>query len=46
MTGLGIGGGQLPAGAIGMSFNTGRIHKVPGDLGHLLTTILKPANKE
>jgi hypothetical protein len=46
MTGLGLGGGPMPAGVIGMSFNTGRIQKVPGDLGHLLTMILKPANKD
>jgi hypothetical protein len=40
LTGLGLGGGTVPAGQIGMSFNTGRINPINGDLGHLLAQLL------
>jgi hypothetical protein len=42
ITGFGLGGGPIPAGTIGMSFNTGRINYIDENLGHLLTLILKP----
>lgn len=40
MTGFGLGGGPVPAGQIGMSFNTGRLNFVDGNLGHLLVSLL------
>lgn len=44
LTGLGLGGGTVPANVAGLSFNTGRIQPVQGDLGCLLITILKESN--
>ncbi|HTE34351.1 MAG TPA: hypothetical protein VK666_28420 [Chryseolinea sp.] len=41
MTGLGLGGGPVPTNVVGLSFNTGRIQPVQGDLGCLLIAILK-----
>ncbi|MEP7237558.1 MAG: hypothetical protein ABI685_06830 [Ferruginibacter sp.] len=41
LTGLGLGGGPVPSDMIGVSFNTGRLNHVPGDLGCLLKHILK-----
>ena len=41
LTGLGLGGGSVPTDVVGLSFNTGRIQPVQGDLGCLLITILK-----
>jgi hypothetical protein len=41
MTGLGLGGGSVPSNVVGLSFNTGRIQAVQGDLGCLLIIILK-----
>jgi hypothetical protein len=43
-TGLGLGGGNIPNGVIGASFNTGRISNIEGDLGSLLAQILKISN--
>jgi len=41
LTGFGLGGAQLPYNQqFGMSFNTGRINYIDGDLGHLLTALL------
>jgi hypothetical protein len=41
LTGFGLGGAQIPYDQqFGMSFNTGRINYIDGDLGHLLTTVL------
>ena len=41
LTGFGLGGSTVPAGVIGMSFNTGRLTNIDGNLGTLLTQILK-----
>ena len=41
LTGFGLGGGPLPPGMAGVAINTGRINYVNGNLGHLLTQILK-----
>lgn len=40
-TGFGLGGGSVPVGVVGASFNTGRISNIDGNLGSLLTQILK-----
>lgn len=40
-TGFGLGGGSVPVGVVGASFNTGRITNIDGNLGSLLTQILK-----
>jgi hypothetical protein len=41
LTGFGLGGGPIPYGTIGVSFNTGRIYPIDEDLGTLLAQILK-----
>ena len=41
LTGLGLGGGQVPYGTVGVAFNTGRINRVEGNLGHLLTQVME-----
>ncbi len=41
LTGLGLGGGQVPYGTVGPAFNTGRINRVDGNLGHLLTQVIE-----
>lgn len=41
LTGFGLGGGTVPAGQIGMTFNTGRINYVDGNLGCLIVLLLK-----
>jgi hypothetical protein len=41
LTGFGLGGGPMPPGMTGVAINTGRINYVNGNLGHLLTQILK-----
>lgn len=41
LTGLGLGGVGIPSGGTGASFNTGRINRINGDIGHLLAMILK-----
>ena len=41
LTGLGLGGGQVPYGTVGVAFNTGRINRVDGNLGHLLTQVME-----
>lgn len=41
LTGFGLGGGPMPPGMAGVAINTGRINYVNGNLGHLLTQILK-----
>jgi hypothetical protein len=41
LTGFGLGGSQIPYDQqFGMSFNTGRINYIDGDLGHLLAAVL------
>ena len=40
LTGFGLGGAPIPAGQLGMSFNTGRINYIDGNLGHLLVSLL------
>jgi hypothetical protein len=40
LTGFGLGGGPVPAGQIGISFNTGRINFIDDDFGHLLVSLL------
>lgn len=44
LTGLGLGGGPIPADVIGVSFNTGRLNPISGDLGSLLKTLLKKSD--
>lgn len=44
LSGFGLGGGPVPPGVMGASFNTGRINFVNGNLGHLLVTLLTPGN--
>lgn len=46
LTGFGLGGGPVPAGVVGMSFNTGRINYIDGNLGHLLTLLLSKSEIE
>ena len=41
LTGLGLGGGQVPYGTVGVAFNTGRINRVDGNLGHLLIQVME-----
>lgn len=43
LTGFGLGGGPVPTGVMGASFNTGRIYFIDGDLGHLLAQLLTKA---
>jgi hypothetical protein len=40
LTGFGLGGGSVPYGTVGVSFNTGRINYIDGNLGHLLLQVL------
>ncbi len=40
LTGFGLGGAPVPVGQIGISFNTGRINYIDGNLGHLLVLLL------
>jgi hypothetical protein len=40
LTGFGLGGGEVPYGTVGMSFNTGRIYTIDGNLGHLLVQLM------
>ena len=40
LTGFGLGGGQVPYGTVGVSFNTGRINFIDGNLGHLLIQVM------
>lgn len=40
LTGFGLGGGPVPYGTVGVSFNTGRINYIDGNLGHLLIEIM------
>jgi len=40
LTGFGLGGMPIPVGQIGMSFNTGRINYIDGDLGILSAALL------
>lgn len=40
LTGFGLGGGSMPSGGTGASFNTGRISPINDDLGYLLVNIL------
>lgn len=40
LTGFGLGGGQVPYGTVGVSFNTGRINYIDGNLGHLLIQLM------
>lgn len=44
ITGFGLGGSVPPLGAVGVSFNTGRINYIDRDLGFLLTRLLQQAN--
>ena len=43
LSGFGLGGGPMPAGTMGASFNTGRISAIDGNLGCLLKTLFTPA---
>ncbi len=45
LTGFGLGGAPVPVGQIGMSFNTGRINYIDGNLGHLLVSLLTQNEK-
>ncbi|MBY0436236.1 MAG: hypothetical protein K2U26_19245 [Cyclobacteriaceae bacterium] len=40
LTGFGLGGGPVPYGTVGLSFNTGRINYIDGNLGHLLIQLM------
>lgn len=43
LTGFGLGGGPVPAGQIGLSFNSGRINYIDNGLARILLQVMKEA---